>query len=80
MCEGGCRVVESIHGSVALFSKHVKETYAGIIKARFRGTLWQVHIQNWYFPLVDCIAKIIFMHFCVLHFIATVRQAFSDYG
>ena len=80
MCEGCFRVVESIHGSVALFSKHVKETYAEIINPWFRGTLWQVHFQNWYFPLVDCIAEIIFMHFCVLNFIETVRQAFSDYG
>lgn len=33
MCTGGYGAVESIHGNVTLFSKHVKRIYAEIIKA-----------------------------------------------
>lgn len=63
MCKGSYRAVESIHGDVTLFRKHIKIICAEIIKAQPGGTLWQVQIQNWDFPLVDCKAKIIFIHF-----------------
>lgn len=63
MCEKSYGAVESIHGNDAVFSKHMKKIYAEIIKTQLRGTLWQVQVQNRYFPLVDCKAKIIFIYF-----------------